>query len=64
MVIHSRWASGDSEMGVMGLLERRCLRPLLRLRCFFGFSVAYRGGKMGNAWAMGGCRGGAGASWR
>jgi len=51
----------------MGLDDRRCLRPLLRLRCccgFLGFSAAYMGGKKGKAWPMGGWRGGAGASWR
>ena len=53
-----------SAIGVIGLEDRRCLRPLLRLRCcFLGFS-AYSGGKIGKAWAIGGCRGGAGASWR
>jgi hypothetical protein len=49
---HSRCASGDSEMGVIGLDELRCLRPLLRLRCccgFFGFSAAYIGGRKGKA---------------
>lgn len=61
--VHST-CSGDSEMGVMGLEVRRCLRPLLRRRSLLVFLGAYRGGNTGNAWAMGGTRGGAGASWR
>jgi hypothetical protein len=37
---------------------------LLRRRSLFGFFCAYSGGRMGNACAMGGTRGGAGACSR